>query len=205
MVFAEKVYEHIVGASATRMIAIIKTAWPFAVTSALGALLTNTDILVISWMRSASEVGIYSAAIRIVQVLYLVPVIIQLSTLPVFARLAKRDPEKFRFALERTISLIFLVSIPLSLGGMILGGGIMKLVFGSPYAVGGMALSILMLGLSFDYAGGIIGNAIFAYDHQKSLIVCSAIGGVGNVIFDLLLIPHWAWPDRRSPRFSRKY
>jgi O-antigen/teichoic acid export membrane protein len=177
--------------SFARMTAIIKTAWPFAVTSTLGALLTNTDILIISWMRSASEVGVYSAAIRIVQVLYLVPGIIQLSTLPILARLAKRDPVKFRFALERTIVLIFLISVPLSLGGIILGGGIMRLVFGSPYAIGGIAFSILMLGVSFDYAGGIISNAIFAYDHQKSLIVSSAIGGFGNVLFDLIFIPHW--------------
>jgi PST family polysaccharide transporter len=179
------------GASLKRMTAILKTAWPFAVTGALGILLTNTDILVISWMRSAADVGIYSAAIRIVQVLYIVPAIIQASTLPIFARLAKRDPIKFRYAFERIVFLIFLISIPLSLGGMILGGGIMRLVFGAGYIAGGLALSILMFTLSFDYAGTIISNGIFAYDHQKSLIICSVIGGVGNVVFDLLFIPHW--------------
>lgn len=179
------------GASLKRMVSILKTAWPFAITSALGILFTNTDILVISWMRTAAEVGIYAAAIRIVQVLYIVPTIIQLSTLPIFARLAKHDPQKFRFVLERTISLIFLISVPLSLGGAILGRGIMQLVFGSAYIAGAAAFAILMLGLSFDYAGGVISNAVFAYDHQKSLIICSAIGGIGNVVFDLLLIPHW--------------
>jgi PST family polysaccharide transporter len=179
------------GVSAKRIVAILKTAWPFAITSTLGVLFTSTDILIISWMRSAAEVGIYSAAIRIVQVLYIVPGIICSSMLPLLARLAKRDPQKFRLALERAISFIFLISVPLSLGGAILGSGIVQLVFGSTYAAGGIAFSILMLSLSFDYAGGIIGNAIFAYDHQKSLIICSAIGGIGNVAFDLLLIPRW--------------
>jgi O-antigen/teichoic acid export membrane protein len=179
------------GAPIRHMVAILKTAWPFAVTGALGILLTNTDILIISWMRSATEVGIYSAAIRIVQVLYIVPGIIQLSTLPIFARLAKQDPLKFRLSLERVVSFIFLISLPISLGGVILGSGIMRVVFGPAYMVGGVAFSILMLSLSFDYAGNIISNGIFAYDHQKSLIVASAIGGFGNVLFDLLLIPHW--------------
>jgi PST family polysaccharide transporter len=178
------------GASAKRMIAIMKTAWPFAITGALGILLTNTDILIISWMRTAAEVGIYSAAIRIVQILYLVPMIIQVSTLPILSRLAKRDPLKFRVALERTVSFIFFLSIPFSLGGAILGSGIMRFVFGSAYVAGGIAFSILMLGLSFDFAATIIASAIFAYDHQKSLIICSVLGGVGNVLFDLLLIPH---------------
>jgi len=179
------------GASPKRMVAILKTAWPFAVTGALGILLTNTDILIISWMRNAADVGIYSAAIRVVQVLYVIPVIIQSSTLPIFARLAKRDPVKFRYAFERIIFLIFLISIPLSLGGIILGSGIMRFVFGAGYIAGGLAFSILMFTLSFDYAGTIISNGIFAYDHQKSLIISSVIGGVGNVVFDLLFIPHW--------------
>ena len=179
------------GAAPKRMAGILKTAWPFAVIGALGMLLTNTDILIISWMRSATEVGIYAAAIRIVQVLYIAPMIIQFSVLPILSRLAKRDPPKFRLALERTISFIFLVSIPISLGGAILGTGIMHFVFGPAYAAGGIAFGILMLGLSFDYAASTISGAIFAYDHQKSLIVSSAIGGFGNVLFDLLLIPHW--------------
>jgi O-antigen/teichoic acid export membrane protein len=179
------------GASLKRMGAILRTAWPFAITGALGILLTNTDILVISWMRTATEVGIYSAAIRIVQVLYLVPAVVATGALPILSRLAKHDPLKFRYALERIVSFIFLISIPISLGGAILASGIMRLVFGASYIAGGAALAILLLTLSFDYAGCVISNAIFAYDHQKSLIISSLIGGLGNVLFDLLLIPHW--------------
>jgi O-antigen/teichoic acid export membrane protein len=179
------------GASTKRMIAIVKIAWPFAVTGALGMLLTSTDILIISWMKTAADVGIYSAAIRIVQVLYMVPGIIQISTMPLLARLAKHDDAKFRLVLERTLVFIFLLSIPFSIGGIILGTQIMGFVFGSAYAVGGLALSILMLNLSFDYAGSIVAGGIFAYDHQKNLIISSAIAGVGNVLFDLVLIPHW--------------
>ena len=85
----------------------------------------------------------------------------------------------------------FLISIPISLGGAILGKRDHAARFGAAYIAGGTAFSILMLTLSFDYAGFVISNAIFAYDHQKSLIVSSVIGGLGNVLFDLLLIPHW--------------
>lgn len=187
----EKFKNILAGASARRMITIIKIAWPFAITGTLGLLLTGTDILIISWMKTAATVGIYSAAIRIVQVLYMVPGIIQMSTMPLLARLAKHDNTKFRMVLERTLVLIFLISIPLSLGGIILGTQIMGFVFGSAYAVGGLALSILMLNLSFDYAGSVVASGIFAYDHQKNLIISSAIAGVGNVVFDLAFIPHW--------------
>ena len=71
--------------SPERVIPILKAAWPFAISGALGLLFTNSDILIISWMRTASDVGIYSAAIRIIQTFYLIPYIIQFRTLPLFA------------------------------------------------------------------------------------------------------------------------
>ena len=170
---------------------ILRSAWPFAITGALGVFLTNADILILSWMRSATEVGIYSAAIRIIQVLYLFPVIIQYSTLPLLARLAGKDNRRFREILERAIVIIFAVSIPLAFGGLILSGEIMKFAFGSAYAAGGMSLMLLMISMIVDYPGGVISLAIFAYDKQKTLITASVIGAVANVGFDLILIPRF--------------
>ena len=39
------------------------------------------------------------------------------------------------------------------------------------------------------YPSTLIGNAIFAYDQQKSFILFVLIAAFGNVIFNLLLIP----------------
>jgi O-antigen/teichoic acid export membrane protein len=177
--------------SAGLILPILQSAWPFAVTSALALLLTNTDILIISWIKTASAVGIYASAIRIIQVLYLIPTIFQFSTLPLFARFANKDDVLFRGALEQTIGLIFLASIPLAIGGAILGTGIMSFVFGSAYAAGGTSFRILSIGLMFDFPAVVVSSAIFAYNRQKSLIVASAIAGAINVAFDILLIPRW--------------
>jgi len=176
---------------AKRVMPILKAAWPFAISGALGMLFTSSDILIISWMRSASDVGIYSAAIRIIQTFYLIPSIIQFATLPLISRLAKHDNERFRSTLERTLGIIFLASIPLSIGGIVLGTQIMSFIFGAPYAAGGLAFKILAATLMFDFPASIIINALFAYDHQRSLVVSAALGGVVNVGLDLAFIPFW--------------
>ena len=168
---------------------IIKAAWPFAVTGALGTLLTNADVLIISWILTASDVGIYAAAVRIVQVLYLVPMVFQFSTLPLIGRLAGKDDARFRSIFERTVGMILLASVPLALGGFILGSEIMRFVFGAAYGSGGWAFRILILSVLFDFPLAVVSAAIFSYGRQKSLIVSAAIGGVLNVLFDLILIP----------------
>ncbi len=184
--YFRKIFSHF---DPARVMPILKAAWPFAISGAIGLLFTNTDILIISWMRSASDVGIYSAAIRIIQTFYLVPAVIQFATLPLLSRLAKKDNERFRSALERTLGMVFLASIPLSLGGIILGTQIMSFIFGAPYAAGGLAFKILAATLLFDFPASIIINALFAYDHQKSLIASSAYGAAVNIGLDLALIP----------------
>ncbi len=177
--------------SAKLAVSFMQAAWPFAIIGVLGLLLTNTDILIISWIRTASEVGIYAAAIRIVQVFYVIPGIIQTSTLPAFSRLAKEDKARFRAGFERTLGFIFLVSVPLAIGGMILGTQVMRLVFGAPYAAGGLSLAVLMFGMMFDFPAGVIASAVFTYDHQRGLIVSSAIAGISNIVLDLILIPRF--------------
>jgi O-antigen/teichoic acid export membrane protein len=168
---------------------IIKSAWPFAVISALGLLLTNTDILIISWMGTAADVGVYAAGIRIVQLLYLVPTIVQWSTLPILSRFARKDDQRFRATFERALGIIFLLSIPFAIGGAILGNEIMSFVYGPQYVAGGLAFAILMVTIIFDYPATFISNAVFAYDEQRSLIISSAIGGIMNVVLDLAFIP----------------
>lgn len=168
---------------------IIRSAWPFAITGALGSLFTSADIIIISWFKTASDVGIYSAAVRIVQVLYVIPMIFQYSTLPLIARLANKDNERFRAIFERTLGVVLMASVPLALGGIVLGTPIMSLVFGAPYAPGGLSFKILMATMIFDFPLAIVSTAMFAYDRQKSLINSSIIGGTLNVALDLAFIP----------------
>jgi O-antigen/teichoic acid export membrane protein len=118
-------------------------------------------------------------------------VVFQFSILPLLGRLARRDDERFRTIFEQIIAMVFLFSIPIAIGGIILGGPIMTFVFGNSYAPGALSFQILMATLLFDFPIAIISNAIFAYNHQKSLIVSSAIGGVLNVGLDILFIPRF--------------
>jgi O-antigen/teichoic acid export membrane protein len=114
-----------------------------------------------------------------------------LSTISLFSRLAKRDDAKFRIVLERTTTLLFLVSVPLAIGGAILANGIMSLVYGSAFASGGTAFALLMISIVPDFPGSLMANGLFVYERQKSLIITAIAGGVTNVGLDLLLIPRY--------------
>lgn len=170
---------------------IVKSAWPFAVSSVMAVLMINTDILIIGWLNSVSDVGLYSAAQRIVQLLYLLPSVMNISLLPTFARLAKTDDQKLRATLETVLSALFMIAIPIAIGGFILGREITLLVFGSGYLGSTTSFRILILTILIDFPATILTSFIFAYNEQKKLTIYAAIGGISNVLFDLILIPRF--------------
>jgi len=168
---------------------VLIAAWPFAVAGVLGLLLTNMDILIIGWLRSAEDVGLYSASLRIVQFMYILPALLATSVLPALSRFAGNDNNKFRIMLEKALSVLFAVAIPLALGAVILGPKIISFVFGSSYLPATLAFQILMFTMIVDFPATLLASAAFAYNHQKVLIIYSGIAGTLNVVLDLLLIP----------------
>lgn len=170
---------------------ILSTAWPFAISGVLGILMINTDILLIGVLLSAKDVGLYSASDRIIQILYLIPSVISVSVLPLFSRIAGEDNVKMRRVMENIIGVTMLVAIPISIGGAILGENIISFLFGSAYSGATLTFRILILTLMINFPAVILSSAIFSYNHQKSLIVNSVIGGFSNVLLDLILIPRF--------------
>lgn len=168
---------------------IFLTAWPFGLMGLMGAIMLNTDIIMLGWLRSAEEVGYYSAAQKPIQLLYVLPALLASSIFPVLARLTKSNPQEARFLLSKYVKLVIALSVPIAIIGLLFAGPIISLLFGTEYAPAVMSFRILILTILVVYPSSILGNAIFAYDHQKSFVGFVAVSAIGNVVFNLALIP----------------
>jgi len=168
---------------------ILATAWPFGLMGLMGAIMLNTDIIMLGWLRSALEVGYYSAAQKPVQLLYILPTLLATSIFPILARLAKSAADEGKGILEKYVGRVILISIPITLIGVLFPGLIINLLFGGEYSPAIETFRLLMLTVVIVYPSTLIGNAIFAYDHQKAFIGFVLIAVFGNVLFNLIFIP----------------
>jgi O-antigen/teichoic acid export membrane protein len=189
---------------------ILFSGWPFALSGILSLFLTNTDILIIGWLKDAIQVGLYSAAVRIVALLYIIPGILTTALIPVFSKLAYHDDEKFKKILEQGLKLLFLFALPITFGGIILAGPIMQFIFGKEYLPAAPSFAILNLTILTNFSAGILINALFAYNKQKYLASYTAIGAILNVLLDIILIPPFgifgsAWATFISQFISNFY
>jgi len=168
---------------------ILITAWPFGLMGLMGAIMLNTDIIMLGWLRSPTEVGYYSAAQKIIYLLYVLPTLIATSIFPIMARMAKINPNFIKIILEKTVMIMLVVAIPLAALGILFAPTIIQLFFGTEYLPAILTFQILMATIIIVYPSSLISNAIFAYDRQKSFIVFVAIAAIGNIVFNFLFIP----------------
>ncbi|TSC82965.1 MAG: Lipopolysaccharide O-side chain biosynthesis protein (O-antigen transporter) [Parcubacteria group bacterium Gr01-1014_19] len=170
---------------------ILATAWPFGLMGLMGAINLNTDIIMVGWMRSAAEVGFYSAAQKPVLLLYIIPTLLASSIFPVMARMAKTFPGAVAALLEKAIAGVILCAIPVVILGVIFAGPIINILFGPEYFPAINTFRILIFTVLIVYPSAIIGNAIFAFDAQKSFVWFVMVSAVGNILLNFLLIPIW--------------
>ncbi|KKU16443.1 MAG: Polysaccharide biosynthesis protein, partial [Parcubacteria group bacterium GW2011_GWC1_45_9] len=168
---------------------ILTEAWPFALAGLLGTIMLNTDMLMLGWLKGASDVGLYSAAQKIILLVYLVPGYLIVSLFPSLSRLANTDNERFRSIFEKAIKAMFLLAFPFAVGGILLAPRIISLVYGEAYSPAALAFTILLLTFFLVFPGTLISNAVFAYNKQKLFMWFIGLGAIANVIFNFLLIP----------------
>lgn len=170
---------------------ILTTAWPFGLMGLMGAIMLNTDIIMLGWLRSATEVGYYSAAQKLILLSYVFPQLIATSVFPPLARAATTDKPAAKALLEKSVALVTLVAVPIALLGLLLATPIITLVFGAAYAAAIPAFKLLILTILIVYPSTLLGNAVFAYDEQKSFLTFVLVAIIGNAAFNFLLIPSY--------------
>lgn len=170
---------------------ILTEAFPFAFMGLLSGLMLNSDTVMLGWMTNADALGLYSAAQRPIQILYIIPGMFSAAVFPIMARTAMEDGDRFRRVLEQTLVSAFILAVPIVAGGIALGHSIVLLLFGQQYIGAATSFMILLSTILLNFPGSLLGNGIFAHNQQKNFLTYMTIGAAGNIVFNFLLIPKW--------------
>lgn len=168
---------------------VIKTTIPLAIVTLIGSIMANTDIYMLGIWRTPEDIGIYSVAQRFYQFILIIPSMLATVTLPLMARLANYDDEKFKNIIETILHVFMALIIPIALGGVILASQIIPLVFGIEYMEAIPVLQILMVMLLASCPLILLINAIFVYNQQKKLVLINIGGVIVNIFLNFLLVP----------------
>lgn len=167
-------------------------SWPVGLSIALNVVYYKADTLILSRVRPLAEVGVYSAAYRVLEILITVPFIYAGLLLPILAtHWAKKDLPRLQTLLRYSMDAMVIGVVPMVLGTWLLGRQIMTLVAGAEFAPAGSVIKILILAVAAIYLNTILSHAIVAIGKQKRMLPFYGLVALMTLIGYLVFIPRF--------------
>ncbi len=167
---------------------IFNFAWPFIALTIFSTALVTIDSIMLGQMKSATEVGLYSAAQRIIQFAAIIPIYIGISLFPLLTK-NKHDEGVLAAIFEKTFVLVLAIGLPLSMLCFLLSTSIMTTLFGTAFASGGQILAILAIVIIADFSYILLNNMVYVKNIQRKFIIASFVGLILNIVMNMSLIP----------------
>lgn len=168
----------------------LASAFPIAISLLFVLVYFKIDTVMLSLMKSAHEVSVYSVAYKVLEVIIFFPAMYVGLIMPMLSRDAG-DPKAFRSVYRKTFRFLFATAIPTVIGTALLAGFATRTVGGAGYEDAAGLLRILSLAIGIIFFGNLGGNALIALNLQKTGAWIYGLGAVLNVIMNLLFIPRF--------------
>lgn len=172
---------------------LLRESLPIALANLFTLAYVKVDILMLSLMRGDADVGFYAAAYKLTGSLTIFPMALLGSLFPVMAQYARSSPEALAPLFQRSLKAILLVSLPLSVGGMVLAEDIIGLIYGGGYQPSVLALQTLIWAVSFSFLSYLLTSALNAMDRQRLYLGLTAAMTLLNIGLNALLIPRYGF------------
>ncbi len=147
------------------------------------------DQVMIGAMLGDADLGLYSAAVRISEILYVIPEAVVISLFPAVLAARSRSAAEYQMATQLTLDLMFWSAIVLAGLASILATPVIPLLLGSEFAGAVPILLIHVWASVFVFTRAVFSKWLIAEDILRFSLITQVAGGVINVIVNLVLIP----------------
>ena len=170
---------------------IVKQSFPLLLSGAAIVIYNRIDQVMIGSIIDQSRLGIYSVAVRFVELLVFVPTIISQTISPMLVEIHQRDGQQYerlsQIFLNVTVSGCVILAIVVSL----LSYPVVYLTFGQEYIGAASVLAILSFKVIGDALSQTSGQLIIIEGIQRYASVRNIIGCVTCVVLNLIVIKHF--------------
>jgi O-antigen/teichoic acid export membrane protein len=173
----------IANAMAWRRTSIMGVAW-------MGNLAFNSvDMLMLGLMSNTQQVGLYSAAYR---VLNQVLATYYLLTQSLYPELSQQSPaERGRMMSPKILLALLAAGAVIAAAISAFRRPVLDILFGNQFLVASPLLLLLAWVIPLDFLTSYVSNAYIAWGMEKKILLCTAVAAGSNVVLNLIWIPRY--------------
>lgn len=168
---------------------ILKDSWPLIFSGLAVMLYIRMDQVMIKEMLGDREVGLYSAAVRLSEVWYFIPMVITSSLFPAIVSAKKVSKELYYLRLQRLYTFMVWMAIGIALPMTFLSEWLVTLLYGEAYREAGQVLMIHIWAGVFVFLGVASGSWLTSENLQQFAFTRTLSGLFINIVLNLVLIP----------------
>jgi PST family polysaccharide transporter len=168
---------------------LLADSWPLLLSGIAIIIYMKIDQIMLGQMLGDDAVGIYSAAVRISEIWYFVPMMIVASVFPAILQAKKTDQAQYLQRLQQLYDLMVWLSISIAIPMTFLSTTIVVALFGPAYTESGPVLAIHIWASVFVFLGVASGQWFIAEGRQILSFQRTLLGAIINILLNMLLIP----------------
>lgn len=168
---------------------ILRYSWPLMLSAAASFLLLRIDQVIIGQMLGDVSVGIYSAAVKLVEIFYFIPTLICYSLFPALVNARQGSDLSFSKRLKSLYLFMFFGALFLAIFLSLFSGPIIALIFGQEYSAAAGILRIYAWSNIGMFLGTVMNYRLIAENKEKFIFLAQIILVVINVALNLILLP----------------
>jgi O-antigen/teichoic acid export membrane protein len=168
---------------------LLTDSWPLLMSGIAIVLYMKIDQIMLGQMLGDEAVGIFSAATRVSEVWYFIPMMIVSTVFPAILEAKKHSETLYLKRLQWLYDLMVLLSLAIAVPMTFLAGPIVALLYGSAFTEAGTVLAIHIWASIFVFLGVASSQWFVAENRQILSFQRTLLGAVINILLNLLLIP----------------
>ncbi len=168
---------------------LLKDSWPLILSGIAIMVYMRIDQIMLGQMLGDESVGIYSAAVRISEVWYFIPMVIVASVFPSIIEAKKQGEALYYQRLQKLYNWLVVLALAVAIPMTFLSELVVTLLFGNAYVQAGSVLSIHIWSGLFVFLGLASGKWFIIEGLQRYSFYRTLLGAIVNVGLNILMIP----------------
>ncbi|HEY3216760.1 MAG TPA: flippase [Candidatus Eisenbacteria bacterium] len=175
-------------ASRSTALALLATGWPLGVSSLMMLVYMRIDQVMIANMLDHTQTGLYSVAVKLSEVWYLIPTTLVPLIFPLIVAARATDPDLYYRRLQKLYIYVTWMALAVAVVVSLTSSWLVDALYGRVYHDAARVLSVNIWAAVFGSQGVARGYWLVAENLQRFSVWYVAVGAAANILLNLILI-----------------
>lgn len=170
---------------------LLSNCWPLVINGIAVSVYMRSDQIIIKNLLNESAVGFYSAAVKVSELFYIIPVVLTISLFPAIINAKTRSYGLYYERLKMLFSFLFWVAVAIAIIITLISKPLVNILFGPQYNSCASVLSLHIWAGIFVFWGTLVSKYMVNENLQVYFMIYTILGAMVNIFLNCNLIPFY--------------